>query len=49
MTIKELKEKLNVFDENLQVNIISGSGWDTGEDEITTIGYNEYHNNVYIC
>lgn len=48
MTIKELKEKLDEFDENLQVDIISGSGWDTGEDDITTIDYDKYNNKVYI-
>lgn len=48
MTIKDLKEKLNEFDENLQVYIISGSSWDTGEDEITTVNRDKYHNKVYI-
>lgn len=48
MTIKELKEKLNEFDENLQVYTFLGSGWDLGEDEIETIEYDKYHNKVYI-
>lgn len=48
MTVKELKERLNEFNENLQVGIITGSGWETCNDEVTTIDYDKYENTVYI-
>jgi len=48
LKIKELIQRLKDFDEELEVDIISGSGWDAFEMEIEIIEYDELENKVYI-
>lgn len=48
MKVKELIERLKNFNEELEVDIVSGSGWDACEEEIETIEYDKFQNKVYI-
>lgn len=42
MTVKELINKLSEFDENLEVEIISGSGWDCYDKPIDAVSLDTY-------
>ena len=41
MTVKELINKLSEFDENLEVEIISGSGWECHDKPIDTVSIDD--------
>lgn len=48
MKIKELIEKLNEFDENLEAEVFVGSGYELYSEDVTKVEYNKFSKKVTI-